>query len=335
MTIQQDIKISIILPVYNVQEYIRESLDSILSQTYSNIEVILVNDGSKDSSLSICREYAEKDSRVIVFDQENAGVGVARNKALENVTGDYVTFIDPDDWIEQGYFSKVIETIQSYTEVIDVVYIPYPASKNITEKKLYIQSEIRDELIKRFFKNPDLKLVSMATVWSLFIRREIVQELRFNPLLRTIGDKPFVLDIMLSARNVVLLPDSFYNYRPNPVSITKGYLPNRAIHVTRSNQEIFDVLTKHNVTSKAVLKRSYNCVLSEYYWMIRNEARNKELILDNPQLKQYYDDNNIKNLLTLGKTFRVGLRNPKWFLIKLGYTNKVLTSFWKRHHKQK
>lgn len=333
----KNIKISVIVTVYNVEQYIRQSLDSILCQDYENFEIVLVNDGSPDGSPAICEEYAQRDSRIKLIHQENGGLSFARNTGLTNSTGDYITFIDTDDWIDQGYFSKVIETIQSYTEAIDVVYIPYPAPKNITEKRLYVQPEIRDELIKRFFKNPDLELVSMATVWSLFICRKVIEKnhIRFNPLLRTIGDKPFLLDVMLSATRVVLLPVHYYNYRTNPDSLTKGYLPNRATHVTRSNEEIFRVLTKHNVTSKAVLKRSYNCVLSEYYWMIRNEARNKELILDNPQLKQYYDDNNIKGLLTLGKTLRVGLRNPKWFLIKLGYTNKVLTLFWKRHHRQK
>ena len=91
--------ISIIVPVYNVEDYIRPCLDSILAQTYTNFEAILVDDGSKDGSGSVCDEYAEKDSRFIVVHKENGGVSSARNKGLEIAKGEYIAFVDSDDWI--------------------------------------------------------------------------------------------------------------------------------------------------------------------------------------------------------------------------------------------
>ena len=101
-------KISIIIPVYQVEKYIKRCLDSILSQTYSNLEIILIDDGSRDMSGKICDEYAIKDSRIKVIHQDNAGVSVARNKGLDICTGDYVTFVDSDDFLEPLMYEKMI-----------------------------------------------------------------------------------------------------------------------------------------------------------------------------------------------------------------------------------
>ena len=102
-------KISIIIPVYQVEKYIKRCLDSILSQTYSNLEIILIDDGSRDMSGKICDEYTIKDSRIKVIHQDNAGVSVARNKGLDICTGDYVTFVDSDDFLEPLMYEKMME----------------------------------------------------------------------------------------------------------------------------------------------------------------------------------------------------------------------------------
>ena len=106
--------ISIIVPVYNVEDYIRPCLDSILAQTYTNFEAILVDDGSKDGSGSVCDEYAEKDSRFIVVHKENGGVSSARNKGLEIAKGEYIAFVDSDDWIENNYLTIILNEIEDY-----------------------------------------------------------------------------------------------------------------------------------------------------------------------------------------------------------------------------
>lgn len=100
--------ISIIVPVYNVEKYIRKCIESILSQTYPDWELILIDDGSKDNSRIICDEYAQKDNRIISVHQINAGVSAARNKGIEFSTGDYITFIDSDDWVDSNYLEAFI-----------------------------------------------------------------------------------------------------------------------------------------------------------------------------------------------------------------------------------
>lgn len=105
-------KFSIIIPVFNVEVYLNQCLDSIVNQSFSDFEVICINDGSTDNSLDILNNYAKKDNRFKVFTQENQGQGTARNKALDLAQGQYVLFIDPDDWIESDMFKNLLNAFQ-------------------------------------------------------------------------------------------------------------------------------------------------------------------------------------------------------------------------------
>lgn len=109
----EDIKISVIIPVYNVEKYLRQCVDSIINQTYKNIEIILIDDGSTDSCPVICDEYAVKDDRIKVIHKKNAGVSAARNDGLKEITGDYVTYVDSDDWLDLEAFFKVVSDRKS------------------------------------------------------------------------------------------------------------------------------------------------------------------------------------------------------------------------------
>ena len=101
--------ISIIVPIYNVENYLRQCLDSIMNQTYRNFECLLINDGSSDNSEDICREYVSKDSRFRYFEKENGGVSSARNLGIECSGGAYITFIDADDWVDSDYFRSSLQ----------------------------------------------------------------------------------------------------------------------------------------------------------------------------------------------------------------------------------
>lgn len=113
--------ISVIVPVYNVEKYIRRCVDSILSQTYKNLEILLVDDGSNDLSGEICDEYAGTDKRVRAFHKKNGGLASARNFGLENVMGEYVSFVDSDDWIEKNTYSYCLDLINNENCKVDVV----------------------------------------------------------------------------------------------------------------------------------------------------------------------------------------------------------------------
>ena len=112
--------ISVIVPIYNVEDYLRQCLDSILEQTLSHFEVILVNDGSPDSSGDICREYVEKDSRFHYFEKENGGLSDARNYGIEKARGEYLTFIDSDDFIDPLHLEYLYNTLMNNEADISV-----------------------------------------------------------------------------------------------------------------------------------------------------------------------------------------------------------------------
>ena len=107
-------KISVIIPVYNREKSLKKCLDSVMGQTYKNLEIILVDDGSKDSSGVICDEYAAGDSRIKVIHQQNAGVAAARNAGLAMATGDYIGWVDSDDWIEPDMYECMLDNAQKY-----------------------------------------------------------------------------------------------------------------------------------------------------------------------------------------------------------------------------
>ena len=111
-------KITVIIPVYNVEIYLADCLDSVLQQTLNEIEIICINDGSSDNSLEILKEYARKDSRIIIISQENKGLGSARNRGLEVATGEYVAFLDSDDWVDNNYYEKLYNTAKKYNSEI-------------------------------------------------------------------------------------------------------------------------------------------------------------------------------------------------------------------------
>lgn len=129
LTSNSNPRISIIIPIYNVEEYLPQCLDSIVNQTYHNLEIILIDDGSPDNCGAICDEYAGKDARVIVIHKENGGVNTARNIGIHRATGEWITFVDSDDWCELDYYEKMIESaMDSDADVLYAggYYVDYP-----------------------------------------------------------------------------------------------------------------------------------------------------------------------------------------------------------------
>ena len=105
--------ISVIIPVYGIEKYIRQCLDSVINQSYKNLEIIVVNDGARDKSAEIAREYAQKDNRIKVYDYENGGLSVARNRGLGHATGDYISFVDGDDWLHPDFYMKLTDALET------------------------------------------------------------------------------------------------------------------------------------------------------------------------------------------------------------------------------
>lgn len=224
-------KISVIVPVYNVEKYISQCLDSIVDQTYRDLEIIIVNDGSTDLSVRICDEFASKDSRISVIHQPNGGVSVARNTGIEAATGDYITFVDSDDWLEKGMYSKMIAQIEKFPR-LDVIMCDTVLNSNESEisssefirEGYYSKDDIRSDLYPTLIVTENFAKIPIVSACSSIYRREILMKnlIRFDPSLKYSEDYLFVAGIMINVKSYFYLKGNFhYHYRQHPQSRSK------------------------------------------------------------------------------------------------------------------
>lgn len=175
--------ISIIVPVYNVEEYLKQCLDSILEQTFSNYEVILVNDGSTDSSGLICQEYADKDARIRYFEKENGGLSDARNYGIEQTQGEYLTFVDSDDWVTETYIEELYSKLQYYNADISICNYFRFQDSNVTFYKHVFEPYEKEYdskyLLEHYFEIEDGDFF-LTTAWGKLYKKSLFEELRLQ-----------------------------------------------------------------------------------------------------------------------------------------------------------
>ena len=223
-------KVSIIVPVYNVERYLRQCLDSLVNQTYQNIEIICVDDGSTDASSEILTEYALKNSKVRVIRQENSGLSAARNVGFSFATGEYVMYVDSDDWIDVCTCEKAVFRAEEHAA--DLVVWPYirefpnrSAPKAIfSEEKTFHAAECR-ELQRRMIGLLGTELAhpenadALCTVWGKLYLRELIaqNDIHFTDLQRigTYEDGLFNLHYLAHVKNATYIPDYLSHYRKN------------------------------------------------------------------------------------------------------------------------
>lgn len=230
--------VSVIVPIYRVEQYLRECLDSIQRQTYRDIEVILVNDGSPDHSKDICEEYCASDPRFLLVSKENQGLGFARNTGLEYVHGEYVLFVDSDDYIREDSIEVLLSTtnqqgadtvIGSFIRVNDQKQeIPYYGYSQ--QYALYIGEAVKREMLPKMFgSQPEggdsLRMSACGVLYCMSLIRE--HSLKFcSEREYTSEDLFFNLDYYQHAQGVCVLPDNLYYYRYNHDSLSTRYRTN-------------------------------------------------------------------------------------------------------------
>jgi len=210
--------ISIIVPIYNVENYLRQCLDSIMSQTHQNFECLLINDGSPDNSADICREYVEKDSRFKYFEKENGGVSSARNLGIECSGGAYITFIDADDWVDSDYLEVLYNALIDENADISVsTYKRFEMGDNCWyvhafqrgyDKKVFTNKKLMDELL--FLDGFDN---SYRFVCGKLVRKYLLDNIAFNEMTTLGEDMEFWFKIYMVSDRVVYVNKETYNYR--------------------------------------------------------------------------------------------------------------------------
>lgn len=226
------VKISVIIPVYNCEDYITESIRSILNQTLDDIEIIAIDDGSKDNTLNILNDLANDDSRLLVYSQENQGASAARNRAMSMAKGDYIYFFDADDYLVQDGLEKAYSNaVNNDSDIVLFKYDQYQDDSFLQHIDLNIEKEFPGEDFNNFtFNVYDYKKRAFKgpfAPWYKFYKREFLESqdyFEFSPNLNH-NDVPFHVKTILKASKISFVPEYLYHYRTdNPNSISNRRL---------------------------------------------------------------------------------------------------------------
>ncbi|MCI8485617.1 MAG: glycosyltransferase [Clostridia bacterium] len=288
--------VSIIVPVYNCEKYLERCLNSIIKQTYKNLEILLINDGSTDKSLEIVKEFSEIDNRIIVIDKKNEGVSIARNIGIDNAKGEYITFVDADDWLELDAIDRLYNVI--ITEKVDVVRGNYYLNEvranresiapiyELSNRKI-IKEDFRETRMIEHFLFVEKSIANL--VMLLFIRSDVLKKnkVRFNPELYMMEDVVFYLHVFLNIDSIYFMQFPVYHYFYNVNSATKSierYIKNIK-GIMNVNKEIKNILLKNNLMDiKKVSKLNANHlkIITNYlYFLVRDKIYNyKKMIFE-------------------------------------------------------
>lgn len=226
--------ISIIVPVYKAESFLDRCVQSILSQTYSDLEVLLVDDGSPDSSGAMCDAYARQDSRVRVIHKENGGVCSARNAGLDAAQGEYITFVDSDDYIDDCMYQCMMEKAREFS--CDVVMCDclkeYPDRADLYTHPIRPGYYDRDQLETEYFPHllmmENVEYPATISNWLLLFRREIAEGLHYLPGVRYSEDLLFGAQLMYRAKSFCYMKgQAYYHYMMNPQSATHRFVPDK------------------------------------------------------------------------------------------------------------
>lgn len=243
--------ISVIVPVYNKEDFISSTVESLLAQTYHDIEIILVNDGSKDKSLEICNKLSAKDRRIKVVDKDNGGVSSARNAGLRAASGEYIGFVDGDDSVLPQMYESLIENTEKYKVDVSVCGFLCGGDKISGGKGLYEPKDFIKKNMKRL------------NVWNKLFKRELLKKLYFNESLSYAEDMLFCFEALLRAKKVFADERSFYLYNVNQRSATRQVFSSKQM----ASFKVFKILLQNEVVkqdaslSKALkMYKTYNMV---------------------------------------------------------------------------
>ncbi len=246
--------VSIVVPVYNAENYLSECVNSIIGQSYKNLEIILVNDGSTDSSLELCRELAKSDSRISVIDQKNNGVSSARNAGIGKCTGKWVAFIDSDDIVADNYIEKLLAGVGGS----ELAYCDF---STLEEGKYtnfgFVNGEFDIPLLAKAclanrITGMEGNPTNFGVPWAKLFSMEIIKSsgLRFTEGLAYMEDMLFTLEYLMHCNNVSHVDDNLYIYRMNPNSAMHKSVPNfknyavTVIEKLRSLQHDYKILSQ-------------------------------------------------------------------------------------------
>lgn len=220
--------ISIIVPVYNMEKYIKKCVKSISNQSYRNIEIILVNDGSTDSSLDVCQYLSNCDNRIMLISQENKGVSAARNLGIESAHGCYICFVDADDYVSEDYVSFLHDKMVQSGADLSVCAFAYEMKPGVWKKALFREDDCMDrtESIISLFNKSRINNTPFCKLYKVSILKEF--HVRFNESIKMAEDKLFCYEYLIHCNKIYISSQITYFYTLNPHSASnRKYVPRR------------------------------------------------------------------------------------------------------------
>ena len=263
--------ISIIIPVYNVEKYLKECLESVINQTYTNLEIILVDDGSTDGSGNICDEYKKRDTRIKVIHKENGGVSIARNLGLNYVNGQYIGFIDSDDYVEPEYCEKLLKSIKENNVQcalckFDKVY--EKKNQNNTFESNYIMDA--NGLIMEIL---DVQKGFGFCTQKLWTKNALV-DIRYNENIKVGEDSLFCIESCKNINKVFVVNEKLYHYRFNENSLVRKFDEKYAQKYLRAMQETKKYIDK-NYNKPEIIKKFNNYIVYNILIIVINYCFNR------------------------------------------------------------
>lgn len=268
-------KISVIVPVYNVDRYLEMCIESIINQTYDNLEIILINDGSTDDSKLICEKYLKLDKRIKLINQKNKGVSSARNNGIRNSSGEYIVFVDSDDYCELN----MIETIVKNIDLNKDTFIIYGYNKIYKNKKTSVLLNENKNLNKNnISENILIKEEIGGYLWNKLFIASIIKNnnIKFNNKISYCEDLLFVNEYIRYIKRVKYLKKSLYNYRMRKNSVTYEFFNNKNISILDSCQLLIES-NSYNYNIHNNLEFRY---LSNYYKLVKYIPKDYNINLD-------------------------------------------------------
>lgn len=311
-------KISIIIPVYNIENYLNKCLDSILAQTFEDFEIICVNDGSKDNSLSVLNEYQNKDSRIKIISQKNGGSGSARNRGLEEACGEYIQFLDGDDYFEPQMLEKLYDLIATHSaDIAACSSRKVDEEGNVTESRnpnspinLY-KTPFNKPFSYKDFPNDIFSLIGTMP-WNKLYKRDLILKNKLSfPKLTGPDDLCFVYMTYACAESIVVIDDELINYRFNRAGSVQTYRAKHASDIIKAAIFVRDFLIKRGL---------YELLKPAYIQAFTNAIRWETSLCNEEEYSDFIK--NFKELMPKGlEIFKSALRKD---FITIDYLNNFI-----------
>ncbi len=358
--------ISVIVPIFNAAPYLEQCLDSILCQNQPGMEVICLNDGSTDDSLSIMQAYANANSKIRVIDKPNEGYGATCNRGIEEARGHWISIIEPDDWIRPGMYSAMLAYAGRFDEEPDIVKTPYlRVIDPDTPQQTIINCSYRGRVPgNRLFRIQEgIHLIQHhPSIWSALYRKDFLDanDIRFKPIPGAgWADNPFLMETMLKAQKIAYLDKPFYCYREETEEKSRAVAVNNTMLPFDRWHDMMDIIEELGVTDEVILRAHYRrgfIYLSGVYSFVSLEDErlscairdmfgrmDPALVLDDPEIPPFdrklfaktmgIDDARISSLGFAGFMLGRGL----YFMANTGlpYTARMVKGVLKRQFSSK